>query len=128
RRGPGGRGRADRAPRVEAPRASRRPARPRAPGPPACGARRRGAGVRRREPGGRAGMGARGPRGAPGSARVHAADVVLLLGPARALPVRLVVSVRAWGGEGTMPLTPHVEQHFTAGAVVRDAVIGVSDG
>jgi len=27
-----------------------------------------------------------------------------------------------------MPLTPHVEQHFTAGAVVRDAVIGISDG
>ncbi len=27
-----------------------------------------------------------------------------------------------------MPLTPHVEQHFTAGAVVRDSVIGISDG
>ena len=27
-----------------------------------------------------------------------------------------------------MPVTPHVEQHFTAGAVVRDVVIGMSDG
>jgi VIT1/CCC1 family predicted Fe2+/Mn2+ transporter len=27
-----------------------------------------------------------------------------------------------------MPQTPHVERHFTAGAVVRDVVIGVSDG
>jgi VIT1/CCC1 family predicted Fe2+/Mn2+ transporter len=27
-----------------------------------------------------------------------------------------------------MPLTPHVEQHFTAGAIVRDTVIGISDG
>lgn len=27
-----------------------------------------------------------------------------------------------------MPMTPHVEQHFTAGAVVRDVVIGMSDG
>ena len=27
-----------------------------------------------------------------------------------------------------MPYTPHVEQHFTAGLVVRDAVIGLSDG
>ncbi len=27
-----------------------------------------------------------------------------------------------------MPLTPHVEHHFTAGLVVRDAVIGMSDG
>jgi VIT1/CCC1 family predicted Fe2+/Mn2+ transporter len=27
-----------------------------------------------------------------------------------------------------MPLTPHVEQHFTAGLVVRDSVIGLSDG
>src|SRR5213594_630124 len=27
-----------------------------------------------------------------------------------------------------MPATPHVEQHFTAGAVVRDVVIGMSDG
>jgi len=27
-----------------------------------------------------------------------------------------------------MPLTPHVEQHFTAGAIVRDTVIGMADG
>jgi VIT1/CCC1 family predicted Fe2+/Mn2+ transporter len=27
-----------------------------------------------------------------------------------------------------MPQTPHVEQHFTAGATVRDVVIGMSDG
>ena len=27
-----------------------------------------------------------------------------------------------------MPYTPHVEQHFTAGLVVRDTVIGLSDG
>src|SRR5215472_4225138 len=27
-----------------------------------------------------------------------------------------------------MPLTPHVERHFTAGEVVRDVVIGMSDG
>ena len=27
-----------------------------------------------------------------------------------------------------MPAVPHVEQHFTAGAIVRDIVIGMSDG
>lgn len=27
-----------------------------------------------------------------------------------------------------MPLTPHVEKHFTSGAAVRDVVIGMSDG
>src|ERR1700704_6405027 len=27
-----------------------------------------------------------------------------------------------------MPQTPHIEKHFTAGAVVRDIVIGMSDG
>src|SRR5437879_3281701 len=27
-----------------------------------------------------------------------------------------------------MPQTPHIERHFTAGAVVRDIVIGMSDG
>src|SRR6478735_1471689 len=27
-----------------------------------------------------------------------------------------------------MPQTPHVEKHFTASAVVRDIVIGMSDG
>lgn len=27
-----------------------------------------------------------------------------------------------------MPITPHVEQHFTASALVRDLVIGMSDG
>jgi len=27
-----------------------------------------------------------------------------------------------------MPMTPHVEQHFTAGEAVRDVVIGMSDG
>jgi VIT1/CCC1 family predicted Fe2+/Mn2+ transporter len=27
-----------------------------------------------------------------------------------------------------MPLTPHTERHFTAGAIVRDVVIGMSDG
>src|SRR5215475_16053290 len=27
-----------------------------------------------------------------------------------------------------MPTTPHVEQHFTAGLVVRDSVIGLADG
>ena len=27
-----------------------------------------------------------------------------------------------------MPYTPHVEQHFTAGLVVRDSVIGLADG
>src|SRR5437660_490318 len=27
-----------------------------------------------------------------------------------------------------MPYTPHVERHFTAGLVVRDAVIGLADG
>src|SRR6185295_3027528 len=27
-----------------------------------------------------------------------------------------------------MPLTPHIEKHFTAGAAVRDVVIGMSDG
>jgi VIT family len=28
----------------------------------------------------------------------------------------------------SMPQTPHVEQHFTAGETVRDIVIGMSDG
>src|SRR5438270_2010219 len=32
-----------------------------------------------------------------------------------------------WGNTG-MPQTPHVEKHFTAGATVRDVVIGMSDG
>jgi hypothetical protein len=27
-----------------------------------------------------------------------------------------------------MPSTPHVEQHFTSGLVVRDTVIGLADG
>src|SRR6266513_1916717 len=27
-----------------------------------------------------------------------------------------------------MPLTPHVERHFTASAIVRDVVIGMADG
>jgi hypothetical protein len=27
-----------------------------------------------------------------------------------------------------MPTTPHIEQHFTATATVRDVVIGMSDG
>ena len=27
-----------------------------------------------------------------------------------------------------MPPTPHIEHHFTAGEVVRDVVIGMSDG
>ena len=27
-----------------------------------------------------------------------------------------------------MPITPHTEKHFTAGAMVRDAVIGMADG
>src|SRR5690242_7092310 len=27
-----------------------------------------------------------------------------------------------------MPTTPHIEKHFTAGAAVRDVVIGMSDG
>src|SRR5205823_8947632 len=27
-----------------------------------------------------------------------------------------------------MPQTPHIERHFTAGAMVRDVVIGMSDG
>ena len=27
-----------------------------------------------------------------------------------------------------MPITPHIEKHFTAGALVRDVVIGMSDG
>ena len=27
-----------------------------------------------------------------------------------------------------MPATPHVEQHFTGGLVVRDTVIGLADG
>jgi len=27
-----------------------------------------------------------------------------------------------------MPQTPHTERHFTAGEVVRDVVIGMSDG
>lgn len=27
-----------------------------------------------------------------------------------------------------MPVTPHIEKHFTAGATVRDVVIGMSDG
>src|SRR6476660_1412242 len=27
-----------------------------------------------------------------------------------------------------MPQTPHIEQHFTGGATVRDIVIGMSDG
>jgi len=30
--------------------------------------------------------------------------------------------------KGTMPQTPHVERHFTAGETVRDIVIGMSDG
>src|SRR5258708_1494671 len=32
------------------------------------------------------------------------------------------------GGGRPMPQTPHVEKHFTSGAVVRDVVIGMSDG
>lgn len=31
-------------------------------------------------------------------------------------------------GESVMPQTPHVEKHFTASEVVRDIVIGMSDG
>src|SRR4051794_41984212 len=31
-------------------------------------------------------------------------------------------------GDPPMPATPHVEQHFTATAAVRDVVIGMSDG
>jgi vacuolar iron transporter family protein len=31
-------------------------------------------------------------------------------------------------GEKLMPATPHIEQHFTATASVRDVVIGMSDG
>src|SRR6202789_3828376 len=27
-----------------------------------------------------------------------------------------------------MPQTPHIERHFTGGAIVRDIVIGMSDG
>lgn len=27
-----------------------------------------------------------------------------------------------------MPLTPHIETHFTSGEVVRDVVIGMADG
>ena len=27
-----------------------------------------------------------------------------------------------------MPQTPHIERHFTSGEVVRDVVIGMSDG
>ena len=27
-----------------------------------------------------------------------------------------------------MPQTPHVERHFSSGAVIRDIVIGMSDG
>jgi hypothetical protein len=27
-----------------------------------------------------------------------------------------------------MPQTPHIERHFTAGEIVRDIVIGMSDG
>src|SRR5438270_709165 len=27
-----------------------------------------------------------------------------------------------------MPLTPHIESHFTASAIVRDVVIGMADG
>src|SRR5216684_1372843 len=27
-----------------------------------------------------------------------------------------------------MPQTPHIEKHFTSGAVVRDVVIGMADG
>jgi len=27
-----------------------------------------------------------------------------------------------------MPLTPHVESHFTSGLFVRDVVIGMADG
>jgi vacuolar iron transporter family protein len=30
--------------------------------------------------------------------------------------------------ENSMPQTPHIEQHFTAGETVRDIVIGMSDG
>src|ERR1700685_1513806 len=30
--------------------------------------------------------------------------------------------------EFTMPTTPHVEKHFTSSAIVRDIVIGMSDG
>src|SRR5579883_1612703 len=30
--------------------------------------------------------------------------------------------------ELTMPITPHVEKHFTAGLFVRDVVIGMADG
>ncbi len=33
--------------------------------------------------------------------------------------------IRNWG---SMPQTPHIERHFTAGEVVRDVVIGMSDG
>src|SRR6516164_5256236 len=35
------------------------------------------------------------------------------------------MSIRNWG---TMPQTPHIERHFTSGEVVRDVVIGMSDG
>jgi len=27
-----------------------------------------------------------------------------------------------------MPQTPHIEHHFTSGALIRDIVIGMSDG
>jgi VIT1/CCC1 family predicted Fe2+/Mn2+ transporter len=43
-------------------------------------------------------------------------------------PTRLAVEAPRRPGEGWMPLTPHVERHFTASAAVRDVVIGMADG
>src|ERR1700687_3491124 len=40
----------------------------------------------------------------------------------------LTVPTQLRSSETPMPQTPHIERHFTAGEVVRDVVIGMSDG
>src|SRR5437016_8206777 len=41
---------------------------------------------------------------------------------------RTVTDLQLAVGETFMPQTPHIERHFTASEVVRDIVIGMSDG
>jgi hypothetical protein len=40
---------------------------------------------------------------------------------------RKIIKARS-SGENFMPTTPHIERHFTATEMVRDIVIGMSDG
>src|SRR5271154_3465459 len=41
---------------------------------------------------------------------------------------RMTVQIALTNRVHAMPTTPHVEKHFTSSAIVRDIVIGMSDG